>query len=135
MFPNVLINLVAGVATSALQTAARDPATPLAPADIPAVTQAVRETVVTDPRLQDIGKAVEEAATPVPWYADKVFVGSLVAVITGVVSIVWGYQLTPEHQAVLTNVLPPILGTVAAGVALVARTVSKVKPIASGPVK
>ena len=135
MFPNTIINVLAGVASSALAQAANSPNTNLSPADTPAVIEQVKREIIVDPRIQEIGKAVDEATTPVVWYQDKITLASVVSVIASVIGIVWGVQLTPEHQALIVNIAPPILTAVAGGVALVSRLVSRVKPVVSSKAK
>lgn len=135
MFPNTIINILAGAASSALSSVAASPNNGFSPSDVLAVSEQVKREIIVDPRIQEIGKAVDEATTPVVWYNDKITLASIVSVIASVIGIVWGVQLTPEHQALIVNVAPPILTAVAGGVALVSRLVSRVKPVVSRKAK
>ncbi len=133
-FPSTLINVLAGVATSAIISAAQNPSNALSASEAPAVSDEVRREIASDPRIQAISKAVDEAATPVTWYSDKVFLASIVGVISAVVGTLWGVQLTPDHQAVIVNILPGVLGGIAAGVVFITRLFSRVKPLTTTPV-
>lgn len=120
-----LQNVIAGLATTAVVNVADDPSTRVTRADAPVIADAIRTQVAADPVINQIADAV----TPVHWYQDRIFMTSIVGVIASILATVWGIQLTPEHQALLVNILPSVIGTLAGLAVIVFRFFSRVKPI------
>lgn len=132
MFPaNVLLQLLAGIATNVLTEKANNPNNSLLPRDVPAITAQVKEEIKNSPEIREAAAKLEEATTPVPWYRSAVFLGSLVAVIAGILNGVWNIEVSSDTQQAIVNALPGVIAIGGSLVALISRGRSKLSPIST----
>lgn len=124
-----LANVIDKAAANALTVIARDPTSPINQVDVPAMLAAVNTAVDRNPQIAEIGKTVAEAVTPVIWYQDRTIIASIVGLIASVLGAVWGIQLAAEHQQLLINLLPALLGGLASVFVAITRVTSRVKPV------
>lgn len=122
-------DIVTSIVAGAVQTAARDPGVPeLAPSNARAVTEAILDKVVDDPRLNELQTPV----TPKPWYASVTLWGIVISAAFKALAVAMPGKVDPSWGDTVVHYLPLAVSFVGDAIATIGRLRAK-QPIGAAP--